>query len=728
MSQVDSISPIREVPGPRPPKGGYRLDIEGLRGLTLLAILLFHVDMPGVSGGFVGPDIFFIISGFVITGQLWKEVSTAGNLSLRRFYAGRARRLLPVSAFVGVVTVIASVILLPPLEVRGVIGDGIACALYVGNYRFALQGIDYFAADRPPSPFQHYWTLGVEEQFYLIWPVMIIATAWLVRRAHRRSDASATPSKRPYLVLLVLVTVASFVLSLVATRAAAPMAYFSLPTRAWDLAIGCLLALTTGPWSRLPKRAAAIIGWAGLALIVLACNIFSPATPYPGTAALLPMVGTVLVLGAGCAASLQGAGRILAWAPMRAMGRLSYSWYLWHWPVLILAPAVLGHPLGLAGRLTAVLFSGGLAWLTLRLIENPLRYATALRRSPFASLAVGGLATAVAACVGIAALVLVPAPVGRSLAAQTLTGTLGPPLVGGNIDQYNAAIRRAYAQVQAAVAASADLNDVPSNLDPPLADAAAEAKQRIYFNGCLRNYQEIGQPECAMADTASTTTVALVGDSNAAMWTPGVERVATQRHWRLEMMAKGGCPLLDLPIFSHVLHKDFTDCYQWRAEITARLRTEHPKLIVLSMTRTYGERFGFKSGFTSYDPAYLASLTRSVQQLRNSGAQVLVLGPIPYPQSNVPTCLSGHLDDATACSALRSAAVDDAGIAAESAAVKAGGGQYADLTELFCTAERCPGIVGITPVYLDRYHETLEYAAMMAPVLGTLADRALIPG
>jgi peptidoglycan/LPS O-acetylase OafA/YrhL len=728
MSQVDGVSRVQEVLGQRAPKTGFRPDIEGLRGVTLLAILLFHVDMPGVGGGFVGPDIFFIISGFVITGALWRELSTTGTMRLRQFYGGRARRLLPVSALVGIVTMIGAAILLPPLEIRDVIGDGIACALYVGNYRFALQGVDYFAADRPPSPFQHYWTLGVEEQFYLLWPVMLAATAWLIMRARRRHSTPASTSKRPYLVLLTLIAAGSFALSLVTSYSTPSIAYFSLQTRAWDLAVGALVALTAGQWSRLPARPAAITSWAGLALIVLACNQLRTTMPYPGTAALLPMLGTVLVIGAGCATPTQGCGPILAWSPMRALGRMSYSWYLWHWPVLVLAPVLLGHPLGLAGKLVAVLFSGGLAALTLRFVENPLRYAAPLRRSAPASLAVGALATAIAVCVGIAALIWVPAPVGRGLATQTLTGTLGPPLVGGTIDQYDAAIRRAYAQVQTAVAASADLNDVPSNLDPPLADVAAEVKQRIYFNGCLRNYQQIGQPECAMGDTASTTTVALVGDSNAAMWTTGLERVSAQRHWRLEMMAKGGCPLLDLPIFSHVLHRDYKDCYQWRAEITARLRTEHPKLIVLSNSRIYGERYWIPSGFTVYGPAYLASLTRSVQQLRDTGAQVLVLGPIPYPQSNVPTCLSGHLDDATACSPPRSAAVDDPGIAAEAVAVKAGGGQYADLTELFCTAERCPSIVGITPVYLDRYHATLEYAALLAPVLGTLADRALVAG
>ena len=210
--------------------------------------------------------------------------------------------------------------------------------------------------------------------------------------------------------------------------------------------------------------------------------------PYPGTAALLPMLGTVLVIGAGCATPTQGCGPVLAWSPMRALGRMSYSWYLWHWPVLVLAPALLGQPLGLAGKLVAVLFSGALAALTLRFVENPLRYAAPLRRSPRASLAVGALATAIAVCVGIAALVWVPAPVGRSLATQTLTITEGPPLIGGTVDQYNAVVRRDFAQVQAAVAASADLDDVPSNLDPPLADANRKSEADRTPTACMRQY------------------------------------------------------------------------------------------------------------------------------------------------------------------------------------------------------------------------------------------------
>ena len=243
----------------------------------------------------------------------------------------------------------------------------------------------------------------------------------------------------------------------------------------------------------------------------------------------------------------------------------------------------------------------------------------------------------------------------------------------------------------------------------------------------MRNFLQAGQPECATGDTASTTTVALVGDSTAAMWNPAFQQVAEQRHWRLETLAKAACPLMNLPS-ANPLRGLATHCEQWRGQIIARLRAEHPRLIVVSMSRQYGAGQGWEPGFTSYDPAWIDSLTRLVQQLRDIGAQVLVLGPAPDPQSVVSLCLSGHLDDATACSPSRSKAVNESGIAAESTATKAGGGHYADLTALFCTTDRCPVIVGNTLVYLNPNHLAFEYSRQFAPVIGALADRALAGG
>jgi peptidoglycan/LPS O-acetylase OafA/YrhL len=262
-------------------QAGFRPDIEGLRAVAVLAVVLFHAYVPGVGGGYIGVDVFFVISGFLITGLLWREANSTGTVGLRRFYGARARRLLPASATVGVITMIASVALLPLLQVKSVIVDGITSALYVGNYWFIMRGVDYFASQKPPSPFQHYWSLGVEEQFYLVWPALIIATAWLIRRVRRRTRTEATSSQRPYVVVLALVAAVSFALSLAATPFAPAVAFFSLPTRAWQLAVGGLVALTVVQWRRLSPRAGAVTGWVGLALILLACTWLSSATPYP---------------------------------------------------------------------------------------------------------------------------------------------------------------------------------------------------------------------------------------------------------------------------------------------------------------------------------------------------------------------------------------------------------------------------------------------------------------
>jgi hypothetical protein len=506
------------------------------------------------------------------------------------------------------------------------------------------------------------------------------------------------------------------------------LAFFSLPTRAWELAVGGLVALTAGQWRRLPALPAAIVGWGGLALILLACALLSTTTYFPGTAALLPVLGTALVIGAGCGSPSRGCGRFLALSPMQSGGRVSYSWYLWHWPVLLLTPLLLGHPLGLTGRLAAVLASLGLAVLTLKLIENPLRFAAHIRRSPGRSLVLGGVATAIAVCVCVALLALVSIPVGRGAPAAAMTVTASaPPSTGRSIDADDAAVQQAFAQVQTAVAAATDLKDVPSNLNPPLADAAAELKA-MFLDGCMRDGTQGGQPECATGDTASTTTVALVGDSHAAMWSPVLQQVAEQRRWRLETLTKAACPLMDMPI-TNPLRRLISQCEQWRSQIMARLRAEHPRLVVVSMWRAYvAGHGGYDPGFTSYDPVWIDSLTRLVQELRGTGANVLVLGPVPDPRIPVPICLSGHLDDATACSQPRSTAVNASGIAAESAATKAAGGHYVDTTELFCTAHRCPVIVGNTLVYFDWAHVTFEYSRQLAPAIAALADRALAGG
>jgi peptidoglycan/LPS O-acetylase OafA/YrhL len=674
--------------------------------------VFFHAGVPGVGGGYIGVDVFFVVSGFLITGLLWREASATGTVGLAAFYGARARRLLPAAVTVLVATCVASVVLLPPLQARSVIGDGIASALYAGNYRFAIQGTDYLTADGPPSPLQHYWSLGVEEQFYLLWPALIIGTAWLLARSARRTGVGASRSVVPYVLVLGVLATVSFMVSLASTDTWPSWAYFSLPTRAWELAVGGLIALTATAWRHLPGPSAAVVGWGGLALIVVTCTQIGEETPYPGTTALLPVLGTALVIGAGCATTEIGVGHVLSKPAMRAIGRLSYSWYLWHWPVLLLAPALLGQPLGLAGRLAMVVVSFGLAVLTLHLIENPVRFATGLTASAQRSLVVGGVLTALAVAACLVLMMVRPVPVGQGTAAAPVAVGPDAPTVGAPPPM---SVRD---QVLAAVAKSSAGGPVPANLTPAL---NAIAKPDVFVNGCVLSWRDVAQPDCVSGDAGAPTTVALVGDSHAAMWQPALEPSAQERHWRLETMSKVLCPFLDLPTNSPYLGRKFTECEQWRGSVMARLFKEKPQVIVLDMSRRYGADFGF----TSYDRAWLDRLTLVVKTLRRTGAKVLVASQVPDPHGTVPTCVSAHMDNAIACAPSRAEGLNDAGMAAESAATAAGGGQYVDLSGLFCTAGRCPVIVGNTLVFRDDNHITTEYARVLAPLLTEMIERAL---
>ena len=681
----------------------------------MLAVVLFHAGIPGVGGGYIGVDVFFVISGFLITGLLWREVTDAGTVRLGRFYGARARRLLPAATTVGVATSIGAALLLPPLQARTVLGDGIASALYVGNYRFAMQGTDYLAADGPPSPFQHYWSLGVEEQFYLLWPALIIGTAWLIRRIR------LTTRLNPYLVVLAAVGAVSFALSVAWTRSSPPWAFFSLPTRAWELAAGGLVALSADRWQRLPSAPAAVAGWGGLALIVLSCIQLGTGTPYPGTAALLPVLGTALVIGGGAVTA--GAGPA-GCCRCRRCGRSA--------GVVFLVPVALAGAAADAARVAhrrACRPSGRQR----RVGRGRGAHAASGREPPVGSLPLcdgrpraaspsppprpgSRRASAWHCCRWCRSRPATGRPPGRPNAARC-------PGSNHSVDPNDTAVEKAFAQAQAAVAARPGSGRCRR--------AAAVARRRAGRQGrsvlqrVLRWWREVGHAECA------TGVPRLGDDSGAGRRLPRRDVESAVRCGRSPVNSTGGwkpwgkitCPLMNLPITSY-LGREYSECLQWRDQIIARLQAEHPKLIVLSMSRRYGADFGF----TSYDPAWIDSLSRTVTQLRATGAKVLVLGPIPDPHHRRRRACRITSTTPGASTAARAGGQRRRRLAAELAATAAGGGQYADLTPLFCTAERCPVIISNQLVYRYDNHVPIEYAQTLGPVLGALADRALARG
>ena len=699
--------------------GRYRPDIEGLRAVAVVAVVLFHAGAHFVSGGYVGVDVFYVISGFLITDHLWREVGRDGRLSFGAFYARRVRRLLPAAMFVLVVTVAASAAVLPPLQMRSVWKDALYCALYAGNFRFAATRTDYLA-DTTPSPFQHYWSLGVEEQFYLVWPIVLLAVSLVLWR--RR------PSRPAALAGLGSVVLASFILSVHLTRTDQPVAFFLLPTRAWELGLGGLIALGAPDLRRLPDRVTAVIGWAGVGAIALACVIFGTTTSFPGVAALLPVLGAGAVIASGLNGPVDGPVRLLGRVGMRAMGRISYSWYLWHYPVLILVPVAVGHSLPLVAMLALAAGSGLLAVFTFRFVEQPVRLAPALSASPRLTLSFGAALSAAGVLAGGGAALAIPslhghgvAPIATIHSSPHVTGgTAGDASTGTSPQQ--SALESAQAQVVAAVTASAGTKDVPANLAPSLSSAPA-SKAAPDVDGCLVSYRSTQSPTCLFGTTTAHRAIVLFGDSHAAMWFPSVDAFANSAGYQLFVIAKAACPPVAITLFSPVLDRTFTECSQWYANAMARIAGLHPSLVVLGIAPNYDAAYHLVQN----GPQWLSGLKTTIGAIRSGGSRVMVIGPAPGPVLNVPDCLSANLNDVAACdfspvgrrvSGGGLVGLDQPGNAALAATTEAAGAVYADVRPWFCTSSVCDVIVDNLLVYRDISHITVPFADYLAPLVG----------
>ncbi len=707
------------------PGGGarHRGDVEGLRAVAVVVVVLFHAGVPGLHGGYVGVDVFFVLSGFLITGLLLAEVQRTGTVSLRQFWARRARRLLPLATLVSLTTLAVSWLLLTPLEVSEIARDAVWSGLFAMNLLLARDGVDYLA-DSAESPYQHYWSLGVEEQFYLVWPVVVVLVVTAARRARGRRprvpvSSAPTGSRVALTVASVAAVAASFAWGVWRTAESQPLAYFEPWSRAWELGAGALLALAAPALARLPRRVREVAAAAGLLTVVGAALLLDEGTPFPGTAALLPVLGTVAVVTAGTGGSTR-VGALLGTTPMRALGRLSYGWYLWHWPVLLLAPRALGGDPGLLGRLVLCLLALGLAWLTYALLEDPVRRHTLLVRSTRRSMGVGALCVALAAGTGAVAGVLVPEVRGTAAPVAPLATAVAGQVPVGDVAETG---------VREAVARAEQLGGVPANLDPVLEDAQHDGVRARSEDGvsCMVPVEDEDvsrEPggSCVFGSHAgSGTTVVLAGDSHAYQWFPAVSQVAERRGWRLVVMTKAGCPLYDVTVDLVSLRREYTECDTWREQAMQRIEAEQPDLVVMSAAV-------FSPRGDDFTQRWTTGVGRTVRELRATGAQVVQLADTPNPGIDVPTCLAEHLQDVQRCAMDRDVALLDperrrgtVQAAAEAGAV------VVDPVPWFCR-ESCPPIIGNAPAYRDDDHISATYAAQLAPLLDQRLTAALQAG
>ncbi|MFE1950103.1 acyltransferase family protein [Streptomyces sp. NPDC059524] len=707
-------------PGAASEPPGHRADIQGLRAVAVGLVVLAHAGVRQLSGGYVGVDVFFVISGFLITSLLVRELDRDGRVSIRRFYARRALRLLPASTLVGVAALAGAYLFLSKARFTEYVGDAVASGLYAVNLRLAASGTDYLRATAPPSPFQHFWSLAVEEQFYVVWPLVLTAV-YALARTTARSGRTPARGPRPGTALAgtaparglragaalagVAVLAASLALSVATTGAAPSWAYFGTHTRAWELAAGALLALTlaptraTRPARRLPAPLAGVLSWAGLAAIVGSALVFDDATPFPGYAALVPVTGTVLVLAGGSAPNRFGAELLLRRRLLTGIGGVSYGWYLWHWPLLVIVPVALGRPdAGVPARLAVCALGLGLAVLTLRLVENPVRFAAAFRGRPGRALTLGASLTA-------------------GTAAVALLAALVPPAIDSGRPAPRLAARLDAAPDPAAALAdllAAPNDDVPANLRPALT-RVKDGRSAVYRDGCHVNPGVTAVPgPCAYGDPASATTVVLFGDSHAAQWFPALERLARERHWRLVSLTKASCKTADVTIVNG--GGPYTACDTWRARALDRIAGLRPRLVIASSSESGDPVRPAAAGPVAQ---WTAGYTRTYRKLRATGARVVALQDTPWPASDAVDCASTHPLELDRCSSAPArAAKDPRKAAAVRAAARATGATLVDPRPWVCAPRVCPVLVADTLVYRDDGHLADAYARALAPVLG----------
>ena len=667
----------------------FRSDLEGLRGIAIALVVLFHFDLLGVRGGFVGVDAFYVLSGFLITALLLRELSETGGVDLAAFYARRARRILPAAIAALALTLVAGVFIVAPLDQPAVASDATACGLFVCNIVFALRATDYFAS-QAPSPFLHFWSLGVEEQFYLLWPLFLLLA---FRLRHPR-------------LLAWSLCATSFAAALALTDLATPWAFFSLPGRAWQLGAGALVALYAPTLERVPPVARAACAWVGAALLATAAVAFDHGVAYPGVAALVPTVAVILLIAARGA----GASRILSFAPLRTLGRVSYSLYLFHWPVLVYA-TMLGVTLGVPLRWALVAFAIAVAGLSHTFVERPFldgRVGTRARRAAF------GLAmSATAAVVLLAQVVNVSA---ASAVPETATLDQAEMRLPSFATAIPAAATRPSVAVTETTPASIATPTAPRELRPRIADARADG-DGLGARGCGLSLAGDHPPVCELGDPRGAITVVLIGDSHAAQWFPAVDTIATARGWRVIPFTKDSCIFLDMRIVSIHLEREYTECARWRTNVVAAVQGLHPDLAIVSSSRWVHPVDGRDA-----DPArQAAAMARLVSSL---DTRVALIADTPLMSQDVPACLSRRDRDARSCGTSREYALT-LHLARDGRAAEMLGATLVDPTAWLCDDERCPAVIDRTIVYRDDHHLTATMARRLAPVLEpALARRA----
>ncbi len=641
---------------------GFRPEIEGMRGVAILIVVLFHCSVPGFSGGFVGVDVFFVLSGFLITGLLVAEIQKTSELSLVRFYARRIRRLLPASALTLAITLLIGAMILAPHELDLAGHASRAAALNISNIFFDIHAGDYFAPNVKSNPILHTWSLAVEEQFYLFWPLLLLLTLGWCR------------SIKVLVIGISALTLVSLVISVWFSANGGTFAFYELPARAWEFGIGGLAVLlprgivnvSSGWWRSL--------GWLGIFAILGSAHLIVGANGFPGWVALIPVIGTAVVLVAETEHPNRGIGVVLNSPPLQMFGRLSYSWYLWHWPFLVFSAALVPN-ITVAGKIAAALASLAVAGISYHFVENPIRFHPYLLKRPLTSLYFGG---AVTVC-----------SLGAALFAMWFATQLEKE-----------------PRMQAIAAAIGDITRLP--------------KDR-----CISKLQSPEVTLCEFGDASSNINIVLFGDSHAIQWFNPLQRIAESNGWKLTTVVKSACPSFDIEPLGQSSGY-LAACASWRAEALQRIIALRPTIVFIANSTSYlGNTMTYaKDGSTPPMTVALGNLQdgtrRTLQAL--TGMRVVLMRDPPYFSYDVPTCLARSVRHAWypggSCEAERSIVLNAAVFESEQAGARGlSNVHFIDVTDRICELDICRPIQSNGILYRDHHHLTGTFAESLTALL-----------
>jgi peptidoglycan/LPS O-acetylase OafA/YrhL len=656
-------------------------EIQVLRAVAVTLVVVYHFWPGSLTGGYVGVDAFFVISGYLITSHLLREADRTGTVRLWAFYARRARRLLPASIFVLLFVAVGTFLLLPTDLWGATAREVTASGFYVENLWLASKAVTYSASNDVATPVTHYWSLSAEEQFYLMWPGLIIISCLVARRWLRGRTMTTVG------FTLLLVTAGSFAFSVWATQTYRAAAYFITPTRAWEFGAGALVVLLLRRWA--PSLALSrLLRWLGLGGLLAAAWFFSSATPFPGYAAALPIVATAAVIVAGDTGRLDPSDRVFRLRPVRWLGDVSYSVYLWHWPLLVFAPYLLGHTLRTPELLVLLVICLVIAGLSRRYVEDATRLWPRLTVTPRATLLAAAAAMAVIAMVS--ATQVYAANVREQQNAVLLADVSARPCFGAPAMENRVKCPKALTALPLVAI---------TKVDAPWAA----------MPGCRGTGSDPNVMTCYWGKGTPARVVALVGDSHAEHWRAALHRIAKAKNWQLVEMFSGGCPATDArSITFERRSRDGEVCRTWTAKVTAKLRALGPNDVI---TTGYAQQNGFDPADSG--PAGFQRVWRDWLGF----TRVTVLRDIPTTAGrNGPTCLAINAGKPQACANPRATVLvdDDMMRAARPLRNEV---NLVDLSDYFCDASRCYAVIGGASVYYDYDHMSAQFGATLAPVL-----------